>query len=136
MFGFSPWIILGVLVMTLSVSGGAYFKGRADMYDREELKIADLRNEAAANAEADQEKRQKAFMDAANNYEVSNAQAKVRYRTITESVDRIVDRPVYRDRCIDDDGVRLAQLALSGVAVKAPDPSQPDAGMPDANAPR
>lgn len=57
------------------------------------------------------------------------ADQKVIYATITKTVDRVVDRPVYRVECIDDDGLRSINGALAGTA---PDPGQPDAAVPAA----
>lgn len=48
-------------------------------------------------------------------------------QTVTKTVDRIVDRPVYRNVCLDDDGMRAANLALT----RAPaDPGKPDGAVP------
>lgn len=41
-------------------------------------------------------------------------ETRVVYHTITRDVDKIIDRPVYRDRCLDDDGLQLANAALAG----------------------
>lgn len=54
------------------------------------------------------------------------------YQTVTKTVDRIVERPVYRNTCIDDDGLRAVNAALSGKAEPA---GQSDARVPPAHAP-
>jgi len=46
--------------------------------------------------------------------ETKDAEAKVIYKTITVEVDKIVDRPVYLNKCFDVDGLHLANEALSG----------------------
>lgn len=38
----------------------------------------------------------------------------VEYRTITKYVDRIIDRPVYRNQCFDADGVRQLNEFIIG----------------------
>src|SRR5258708_28076994 len=53
------------------------------------------------------------------------------YQTITRNVDRIVEKPVYRDRCLDDDGLRAANAALAGAAAAA---AGADAALPGAHA--
>lgn len=45
--------------------------------------------------------------EAAKTYEVKREQARIEYREITKTVDKIVDRPVYLNRCLDDDGLRV-----------------------------
>jgi hypothetical protein len=53
------------------------------------------------------------------------------YRTITQEVDRVIEKKVveYRDVCLDDDGLRLANAALTGALVPA---GEPDRRMPAA----
>jgi hypothetical protein len=41
------------------------------------------------------------------------------YQTITHEVDHVVDRPVYLRDCIDSDGLRLANAALTGQVASA-----------------
>jgi hypothetical protein len=38
----------------------------------------------------------------------------VRYLTITKTVDKIVDRPIYRAECFDADGLRELDAAVTG----------------------
>lgn len=60
----------------------------------------------------------------------AQAARKTTYATITRNVDRIVDRPVYRDHdCLDADGLRLVNDALAG---KTPDPGGAASAMPAA----
>jgi len=56
---------------------------------------------------------------------------KTTYATITHNVDRIVDRPVYRNACFDDDGLRNANAALAGKAI---DPLSAASAVPAASA--
>ena len=61
---------------------------------------------------------------AAVNHENFKERERVVYQTITETVDRIVERPVYRNVCLDDDGVRALNAAIRGAAdpgIPAPD---------------
>lgn len=62
---------------------------------------------------------------AAEKKEQGDAKAKVVYRTITQTVDKIVDRPVYRNVCLDDDGLRSANAALVGAITPAAQPDKP-----------
>ena len=49
--------------------------------------------------------------------------ARIEYRTITRRVDKIVERPVYLQRCLDDDGLRQLQDAIAGRASAEPGPA-------------
>ena len=85
----------------------------------------------AANAKARAEEAAKGDA-AAKGLEVRNAKARVIYRTITQAVDRIVEKPVYRNVCLDARGVCLGNAAISGT-----DPStcKLDKPVPAATAP-
>ena len=64
---------------------------------------------------------------AATGLEADREKAKVIYRTITQQVDRIVERPVYRNVCLDADGLRLARCAIRG---ESADSCKPDGAVP------
>lgn len=64
--------------------------------------------------------------DAAQSLEQKDAEAKIVYRAVTQMVDRIVEKPVYREQCLDADGLRAANLAIAGALA---DPAEPDAAL-------
>ncbi len=66
--------------------------------------------------------------------QLADAQAsrKVTYATITKTVDRFVDRPVYRTACIDASGLSSINAALAG---KADDPGVAASAVSAASAP-
>lgn len=51
-------------------------------------------------------------------------------RTINEGVNRVVEKPVYRDVCLDDDGMRELTAAITGRRAA----SQPATAVPAASA--
>ena len=57
--------------------------------------------------EAAKDKAQKASED----YEQTKETERVKTETITRTVQKIIDRPVYQQHCLDDDGVRLINEA-------------------------
>ncbi|HAV6249946.1 hypothetical protein KTH23_08455 [Acinetobacter baumannii] len=57
--------------------------------------------------EAAKDKAQKASED----YEQTKETERVKTETITRTVQKIVDRPIYINTCLDDDGVRLINEA-------------------------
>ena len=71
------------------------------------------------------EREAKQANEAATKVEVKSAKAKVVYRTITQTVDKIVDREVYRNVCFDDEGLKLANAALLGGIIKLDERSNP-----------
>lgn len=66
---------------------------------------------AVAKQRADEEEK---IGDASTKKEAGDANAKIVYRTITRTVDKYIDRPIYRNECLDDDGLRDANRALGG----------------------
>lgn len=79
-------------------------------------------------AAAEQAKRETAQSTrAATQLEAKNAEAKVVYKTLTRTVDKYIDRPVYRVECFDADGLRDANAALIGQTAA---PSKPDYSLP------
>lgn len=82
------------------------------------------------DAEAAQAKREKASSDkAAKDLADERAKAKVIIQKRTVYVDKIVDRPVYRNQCFDADGLRCLNAAINGTDATG---CKPDGGMPPA----
>ncbi|WP_374491561.1 hypothetical protein [Brachymonas sp.] len=77
---------------------------------------AALQAAAASQQQADAAKANQA----STNYQQEASHAQQQTRTITQYVDRIVTRPVYRDICLDDDGLRVARAAIAGTAPSDP----------------
>lgn len=134
MFGLSPALLGGTAIAFLLAVGGAGYRGYTWGYDSAEqtyqVKIDKM---VIDNKEAVEKVRQALLTQAdaaVATLETQNGKTRVVYRTITEMVDKIVDRPIYRDRCLDDDGLRLANAALGGVAAAPPAPSNANPGMP------
>ena len=94
---------------------------------------------ASKQAEWDEANRQqrKDEMEKANaaaiGLETGNEKAKIVYRTITKTVDKYIDRPVYRNVCFDTDGLRDVNAALIGALTPAAEPREP---MPKPDAAR
>lgn len=56
-------------------------------------------------------KAQEQAQKASEEYEQTKESERVKTETITRTVQKIVDRPVYINTCLDDDGVRLINEA-------------------------
>lgn len=63
---------------------------------------------------------------ASTGFEEKRNANEVRYRTVTVTVEKIIDRPVYINQCIDDDGLRI----LNDQILRRTDPGQPGIKMP------
>lgn len=58
---------------------------------------------------------------ASTGLEVDREKTRTVYQTITKTVDRIVERPVYTGQCFDSEGLALANAALAGATMEARD---------------
>ena len=80
-------------------------------------KIQDWRCEAKENArvaaEAEGRKmKEKTATTASTNYEVKKEKLRIKYVKTTEYVDRFIDRPVYKNVCMDEDGLKAINEAM------------------------
>lgn len=70
--------------------------------------------------------RDKASYAAANTFEKGRTHVETKFVTITETVEKIVDRPVYRDTtCFDPDGLRAIRDASAETAAPIPSGTVP-----------
>jgi hypothetical protein len=136
MFGLSPYLLGGTALAIALAFGGGYWKGSSATANSYQVKIDKLQLDAVAQLQKTREAWQQQADEAAKSLEKDRGQTRTVYRTITQQVDKIVDRPVYRNVCLDADGLRLANAALGGLAVEAPAPSQPRNLVPAVGASR
>lgn len=59
-------------------------------------------------------------------FEEKRATNEIRYRTVTVTLEKIVERPVYLQQCFDDDGLR----ALNSQISRSADPGEPQLKLP------
>lgn len=86
-----------------------------------------IRLEWAEANRLQREKEAKQIAKADEKKEKGDVKAKVVYRTITQTVDKYIDRPIYRNLCFDADGLRDANAALRNPLAT---PGKPDKPMP------
>jgi hypothetical protein len=114
------YLKLGVLVVGMAGSAWAAHKATSNAWK------ADLLEAERAHTEALIAEIERTNTVAAE-LEVERGKSKTIYKTITKRVDKIIDRPVYRNVCLDDDGLRLVRAAIAG---QAPDSGEPVSPLP------
>lgn len=73
----------------------------------------DAKDKQRIEAEAEQRRtNEKAASAASTGFEQDKTKNETRTRTVYVEVDKIVDRPVYRNVCVDADGLRLLNGAI------------------------
>ena len=85
--------------------------------------------EAAEQAREAQVLRAKSADAAAASHEAEREQLATEFKVITREVERIVEKPVYRNVCLDDDGLRVIGQAIGA----ARNPGQPASAVPGAD---
>lgn len=116
-----------VAALVFTAGAGAAYKLTADHYDAK----AAAQQQAAAEA---YQARTVELNAIAAQLEQARHDRKTVYRTITRDVEKVVTRDVYRNICLDDDGVRAINDALAGTHSGQPDatlPAAPAAGRQD-----
>jgi len=68
--------------------------------------------------------------EAAVGHEDFKAKEEIRYVERIKMVTKLVDRPVYRAQCLDDDGLRLLRAANRGQDSSEPAPAVPATARP------
>lgn len=102
------YLKLGLAIGALLALIGAFFYGQN--VGKAKCEAAHAKVEAAARA-----KREKTIVTAQEQDTagaVANVERETIVREITREVPKIVDRPVYRNVCVDADGVRLIERAV------------------------
>lgn len=116
-----PQIYLVYALVTVLILGGTYVKGRMDS-----ASVCDARVTALMNESAERERHaQKQVIDATEQLETARAKTSIRYKTLVREVEKVVERPVYANVCLDADGLRLANSALAGSSAAPRVPANP-----------
>jgi len=89
----------------------------------------EVRQEWQESEAAARKREAEASAKAAKDLEEERAKVKVVIQKRTVYVDKIVDRPVYRNQCFDTDGLRCLNAAINGTDASG---CKPDGTMPPA----
>lgn len=119
-FGILIYLIAGGVI--LAMLAGAYFK---ITHDAKAQGYAEAKAECEAAAKAQREAEARQAAAATSKLEKYRVETQVKYRTITKTVDRYIDRPIYRNLCLDADGVSSVNAALGGAGTAAVKPDKP-----------
>ena len=110
---------LAAAIVAAALSGWLTWSAQDWRYGAKEAeRLAQVAELARMNAKA-------ADMAAAS-HESDKAKTKVQFRTIYQEVERIVEKPIFRNVCIDSDGLRVINTALA----PKPAASQPAPAVP------
>lgn len=102
-------LLIGLL-MLVTTFGGGYYIGSTHANDKHAASLLAQQQESIKQLNI----RSKALSLMSQQLEKAKNERTVEYRTLTQQVDKVVVRPVYRNVCLDADGLRIANTALAG----------------------
>lgn len=111
------------VLVGLAIGFGGAWKVQAWRWDSAVL-AAQQKQQAAARAQIRQ------IDKASEGYEADRAGTKTEFTTITKEVERVIEKPVYRNVCFDDDGLRQLERAARATGY----PGEPASGVPASGA--
>ena len=86
-------------------------------------------DQTKAQAQADVKQAQRTSTAVQQHAKVK-AETEIRYVTTVKEVEKLVERPVYLERCMDDDGLRVLNAQILGTNPPGPVQALPEAGHP------
>lgn len=116
-FGIDIRMVITIAILVMSFGAGWTVQGwRRDAADKERAEAAqELQRENRRGANT-----------ASSGHEKDREAIRTEFITITETVEKIVEKPVYRNVCFDDDGMRALRAAIGpGPAASKPGPAVP-----------
>lgn len=118
-------LYVAVALAASMFSGAGVWKIQSWRYDAKD------KQRIEAQLELDRNNR-KVTQAASEGYENDRSKTITKYRTIEVEVEKIVDRPVYRNSCFDDSGLRILQQAIGTTG----NPGKPENAVPSAAGPQ
>lgn len=107
-------LLAAILFLAGSVFGiHSHGVGEGKKLERAEWQAEKEEMQKAAAEQYKKDERQ--LSNAAEALEKAKNETQIIYRTITQRVDKLVDRPVYRANCIDQEGVEQVNKAFAGI---------------------
>lgn len=114
-------ICAAVIALGLAFGTGWWLRGL-------QVKAATV-DQTKAQAQADVQQAQRTST-AVQQHAQTKTETEIRYVTVTREVEKLVERPVYLERCMDDDGVRILNTQILGINPPGPGPALPKAERP------
>ena len=116
-----PRLIAAGVALVLAFGTGWWLRGL-------QVKAAMVK-QTQAQAQADVQQAQRTST-AVQQHAQTKTETEIRYVTVTREVEKLVERPVYLERCMDDDGLRVLNAQILGTNPPGPGPALPEAGHP------
>ncbi len=113
-----PRLIAACVALVLAFGAGWWLRGL-------QVKAATV-DQTKAQAQADVKQAQRTS-EAVQTHAEAKVKTEIRYVTTVKEVEKLVERPVYLERCMDDDGLRVLNAQILGTNPPGPGPALPEA---------
>lgn len=111
------FLITGLVAFVIGLGSGWAIQGwKRDSADKQRIE---------KEAEKKEEHRKQANKASAG-FEEKRTANEIRYRTVTVTVEKVVERPVYLNQCLDDDGLHI----LNDQILRRANPGEPGIKLP------
>ena len=114
-------ICAAVIALGLAFGTGWWLRGL-------QVKAAMVK-QTQAQAQADVQQAQRTST-AVQQHAQTKTETEIRYVTTVKEVEKLVERPVYLERCMDDDGLRVLNAQILGTDTPGAGQALPEAGHP------
>ena len=114
-----PRLIAAGVALVLAFGTGWWLRGL-------QVKAAMVK-QTQAQAQADVKQAQRTST-AVQQHAQTKTETEIRYVTTVKEVEKLVERPVYLERCMDDDGLRVLNAQILGTNPPGHGPALPEAG--------
>ena len=112
-----PRLIAAGVALALAFGAGWWLRGL-------QVKAATV-DQTKAQADVKQAQR---TSEAVQTHAEAKVKTEIRYVTTVKEVEKLVERPVYLERCMDDDGLRVLNAQILGTNPPGTGPALPEAG--------
>ena len=116
-----PRLIAACAALVLAFGAGWWLRGL-------QVKAATV-DQTKAQAQADVRQAERTS-EAVQTHAEAKVKTEIRYVTTVKEVEKLVERPVYLERCMDDDGLRVLNAQILGTDTPGAGQSLPEAGHP------
>ena len=112
-------ICASVIALGLAFGAGWWLRGL-------QVKAATV-DQTKVQAQADVQQAQRTS-EAVQIHAEKKTETEIRYVTVTREVEKLVERPVYLERCLDDDGLRALNTQITGADTPGTGSAVPSSG--------
>lgn len=107
------WRQIAALAVMAALFGGGWYQGSSHEIKKQELALASAQKEAFDRYTKEVTEKNRI----AEELEKAKVTREVIYRDVVKRIEKVVDRPIYLQECIDGDGMTLINESISKLSI-------------------